>query len=50
VRALLYLISFLIGDNLAAVDNLDLSSDGLATIDRYATDSGIDLWAVSHRT
>jgi len=36
-------------NNLAAVDNLDFSSDELAAIDRYATDSGIDLWAVSHR-
>ena len=31
--------------NLAAVDNLDLSEDELAEIDRYATESGINLWA-----
>jgi L-glyceraldehyde 3-phosphate reductase len=31
--------------NLAALDNLDLSDDELAEIDRYATDSGINLWA-----
>jgi L-glyceraldehyde 3-phosphate reductase len=36
-------------NNLAAVDNLDFSSDELAAIDRHATDSGIDLWAVSRR-
>jgi L-glyceraldehyde 3-phosphate reductase len=31
--------------NLAALDNLDLSDDELAEIDRYATDSGINIWA-----
>jgi L-glyceraldehyde 3-phosphate reductase len=31
--------------NLAALDNLDLSEDELAEIDRYATESGINLWA-----
>ena len=30
--------------NLAALDNLDLSEDELAEIDRYATESGINLW------
>jgi L-glyceraldehyde 3-phosphate reductase len=32
-------------DNLAALDNLDLSEDELAEIDRYATESAINLWA-----
>jgi L-glyceraldehyde 3-phosphate reductase len=27
-----------------ALDNLDFSSDEIATIDRYAVDGGIDLW------
>ncbi len=31
--------------NVAALDNLDLSDDELAEIDRYATDAGINLWA-----
>jgi L-glyceraldehyde 3-phosphate reductase len=31
--------------NLAALDNLDLSEDELAEIDRYATESSINLWA-----
>src|SRR5436190_1731698 len=31
--------------NVAALDNLELSDDELAEIDRYATDSGINLWA-----
>jgi L-glyceraldehyde 3-phosphate reductase len=31
--------------NLAALDNLDLSEDELDEIDRYATESGINLWA-----
>ncbi|MGI8421666.1 MAG: L-glyceraldehyde 3-phosphate reductase [Gaiellaceae bacterium] len=34
----------------AALDNLDFSSDELAEIDRYATDAGINLWAASSRT
>ena len=34
-------------ENLAALDNLDFSDDELAEIDRYATDSGIDLWRES---
>jgi L-glyceraldehyde 3-phosphate reductase len=32
-------------DNLAALDRLDLSEDELAEIDRYATESSINLWA-----
>jgi len=36
-------------NNLAATDNLEFSSDELASIDRYATDSGIDLWEISRR-
>jgi L-glyceraldehyde 3-phosphate reductase len=31
--------------NVAALDKLELSDDELAEIDRYATDSGINLWA-----
>jgi L-glyceraldehyde 3-phosphate reductase len=34
-------------ENLGALDNLDFSADELAEIDRYATDSGIDLWRAS---
>ena len=34
-------------DSLAALDNLDLSSDELAEIDKYAVESGINLWARS---
>jgi len=30
--------------NLAALDNLELSDDELAEIDRYATESGINIW------
>jgi L-glyceraldehyde 3-phosphate reductase len=33
--------------NLAALDNLEFSSDELAEIDRFATDAGINLWAAS---
>jgi L-glyceraldehyde 3-phosphate reductase len=35
--------------NVAALDRLELSPDELAEIDRYATDSGINLWAASSR-
>jgi L-glyceraldehyde 3-phosphate reductase len=35
--------------NVAAIDRLDFSEDELAEIDRYATDSGINLWAESSR-
>jgi L-glyceraldehyde 3-phosphate reductase len=34
-------------DNVAAIERLDLSEEELAEIDRYATDSGINLWASS---
>jgi L-glyceraldehyde 3-phosphate reductase len=34
-------------DSLAAVRNLQFSADELATIDRYATDAGIDIWTSS---
>jgi L-glyceraldehyde 3-phosphate reductase len=34
-------------DNVAALTNTDLTDAELADIDRYATDSGIDLWAES---
>lgn len=34
-------------DNLAALDSLELTDDELAEIDRYAVDSGINLWARS---
>ena len=30
--------------NVSALDNLDFTSDELATIDRYAVDGGVDLW------
>jgi L-glyceraldehyde 3-phosphate reductase len=33
--------------NVAALDRLDLSADELAEIDRYATESGINIWARS---
>ena len=35
--------------NVAALDKLDFSADELAEIDRYATESGINLWAQSSR-
>jgi L-glyceraldehyde 3-phosphate reductase len=31
-------------DNVAALHNLDFTGDELAEIDRYATDSGINIW------
>jgi L-glyceraldehyde 3-phosphate reductase len=31
-------------DNVSALDNVDLSADELAEIDRYATESGINIW------
>ncbi len=34
-------------DNLGALRNLHFDADELAEIDRYATDSGINLWAAS---
>jgi L-glyceraldehyde 3-phosphate reductase len=33
--------------NVAALDNLDLTEDELAEIDRHATESGINIWAES---
>jgi L-glyceraldehyde 3-phosphate reductase len=33
--------------NVAALDRLDFTPDGLAEIDRYATESGINIWAAS---
>jgi L-glyceraldehyde 3-phosphate reductase len=35
-------------DSLGAVENVEFSDDELAEIDRYAVDSGINLWAVSN--
>jgi L-glyceraldehyde 3-phosphate reductase len=35
--------------NVGALDKLQFSADELREIDRYATDSGIDLWAASSR-
>jgi L-glyceraldehyde 3-phosphate reductase len=35
--------------NVASLERLDLSDDELAAIDRYAVDSGINLWAASSR-
>ena len=37
-------------ENLGAVRNLDFSAAELAEIDRYATDSGLNLWAGSSRS
>ena len=34
-------------ENLGALDNLDFTDDELTEIDRYASDSGIDLWRES---
>jgi L-glyceraldehyde 3-phosphate reductase len=34
-------------DNVAALDRLDFSDEELAEIERYATESGINIWAVS---
>jgi L-glyceraldehyde 3-phosphate reductase len=36
-------------DSLAALDRLDFSEEELADIDRFATDSSINLWAESSR-
>ncbi|HXV01964.1 MAG TPA: aldo/keto reductase, partial [Gaiellaceae bacterium] len=36
-------------DSIAALDNLDFSDEELTEIDRYATESGINLWAASSR-
>jgi L-glyceraldehyde 3-phosphate reductase len=35
--------------NVGALDKLEFSADDLREIDRYATDSGINLWAASSR-
>jgi L-glyceraldehyde 3-phosphate reductase len=35
--------------NIGALDKLAFSPDELREIDRYATDSGINLWAASSR-
>src|SRR4051812_373275 len=37
-------------ENVAALDRLDLSDDELAEIDRYAVDSGVNIWAASSET
>jgi L-glyceraldehyde 3-phosphate reductase len=34
-------------DNIAALDNMELTADELAEIDRYAAEAGINLWARS---
>jgi L-glyceraldehyde 3-phosphate reductase len=34
-------------DSLGALRNLDFSGDELASIDRFATDAGIDIWTSS---
>jgi L-glyceraldehyde 3-phosphate reductase len=34
-------------DNVAALDRLDFTDDELAEIDRYATDTGINIWVAS---
>ena len=38
-----------IEDSLGALDNVDFSAEELAAIDRYAANSGINLWASSSR-
>jgi L-glyceraldehyde 3-phosphate reductase len=35
--------------NVAALDRLEFSEDELAAIDRYATESDINIWAASSR-
>jgi L-glyceraldehyde 3-phosphate reductase len=35
--------------NIGALDKLQFSADELKEVDRFATDSGIDLWAASSR-
>lgn len=35
-------------ENVAALDRLEFADDELAAIDRFATESGIDIWAESH--
>jgi L-glyceraldehyde 3-phosphate reductase len=37
-------------DNVAALERLDFTDDELAEIDRYASDTGINLWAASSET
>ncbi|MFN2321419.1 MAG: L-glyceraldehyde 3-phosphate reductase [Trueperaceae bacterium] len=37
-----------IAENVAALDRLDFDDDELAAIDRFATDSGLNIWAQSH--
>jgi L-glyceraldehyde 3-phosphate reductase len=37
-------------DNVTALDRLDFTDDELAEIDRYATDTGINIWASSSET
>jgi L-glyceraldehyde 3-phosphate reductase len=37
-------------ENVGALDRLDFADDELAEIDRYATDSGLNLWASSSET
>jgi L-glyceraldehyde 3-phosphate reductase len=34
-------------ENVAALERLEFSPEELAEIDRYATDSGINLWSAS---
>ncbi len=36
-------------DNVAALDRLDFTDEELAEIDRYATESEINIWAESSR-
>ncbi len=36
-------------DNVAALERLDFTNDELAEIDRYATESEINIWAASSR-
>ena len=36
-------------ENVAALERLDFAEDELREIDRFATDSGIDIWSASHQ-
>jgi L-glyceraldehyde 3-phosphate reductase len=37
-----------VAENVAALDRLEFDDDELAAIDRFATDSGLNIWARSH--
>jgi L-glyceraldehyde 3-phosphate reductase len=37
-------------ENVAALERLDFRDDELATIDRHAVESGLNIWARSHQS